>query len=500
MAQPTSGAFEHEADAVAEQALSMPDRAPPITAAPPVIRRKCAACQDEDRPTLQGNPLGALEPPKLSVPAGTLLPKLVVGAANDPLESEADRIADHVMRLPDPAPAMTSVRPGISRKCSACEDEDKRAVQAKSAGPEAAAGGAPPIVHEVIGSPGRPLDPATRSFMEPRFGHDFSRVRVHSDGEAGQSCQAINALAYAVGDHVVFGQGRYQPATTAGRRLLSHELAHVVQQGSAPRLKGAAAAAVAGASGAGSVVQRQTPDDGGGQPAPDPGAGAPDGGVPADGGGGPAQAQDAQGAQERKCGPDITTSLTTMLGRVGPWFRGLTGFQQNRSCTGLGPGGFLVGVNPIMAWDTQELFLPNTGWLDAYFSRRACGSPRDPGCPGDPTRNKCEAAGTCGNTVVVDGKCMLAGTANYALFGTMCRLCHDLTGTWGRWDMRATIGAYKTVSLDDSGPPKEVASAAYDGTFPTLPAAAENRGTCTGRCGLTHGGAFDFIWEPYKPR
>jgi outer membrane protein OmpA-like peptidoglycan-associated protein len=204
--------------------------------------------------------------------------------------------------------------------------------------------------------------------------------------------------------------------------------------------------------------------------------------------------------RNRICGPDITSSLTTMLGTVGPWFRSLTTFQKRRSCVALGPGAPFVGVNPIMAWDTRQLFLPNTGWLDIYFRRRSCGSPRNAGCATDPRRHLCETAGTCGNSVVVGGKCMLAGTANYALFGKMCRLCHDETSQWGRWDMRAIIEAYKMIGQDDSTPPKEVASAAYDGTFPTMPAATENRKSCTGRCGLTHGGAFNFIWEPYKSR
>lgn len=214
----------------------------------------------------------------------------------------------------------------------------------------------------------------------------------------------------------------------------------------------------------------------------------------------PDQSETDQDADQRICGPDITTSLTTMLGTVEPWFRGLTGFQRSRSCMGLGPFGFLAGVNPIMAWDTRELFLPNTGWLDAYFHRRSCGSPRDAGCATDPTRHLCETAGSCGNSVLIDGKCLLAGTANYALFGKMCRLCHDYTGRWNRWDMRAIIDGWKTIDWDDSTPPKEIASTAYDGTFPSMPAAAENRGSCIGRCGLTHGGAFDFIWEPYRPR
>jgi hypothetical protein len=200
------------------------------------------------------------------------------------------------------------------------------------------------------------------------------------------------------------------------------------------------------------------------------------------------------------CGPDVSSSLTTMLGTVGPWFRGLSTFRKHRSCVALGPGAPLVGVNPVMAWDTRELFLPNTGWLDSYFLSHSCGSPRNPGCATDPTRHLCETAGTCGNSVVVGGKCMLAGTANYALFGKMCRLCHDETSQWGRWDMRAIIRAWKAVDGDDPTPPMEMASAAYDGTFPTVPAAAENRGSCTGRCGQTHSGAFDFIWEPYKPR
>jgi hypothetical protein len=89
----------------------------------------------------------------------------------------------------------------------------------------------PPIVHEVLQSPGQPLDAATRAFFEPRFGHDFSRVKIHADSEAAASAVTVNALAYTVGDDVVFGPGRYGPATDSGQRLLAHELAHVVQQG-----------------------------------------------------------------------------------------------------------------------------------------------------------------------------------------------------------------------------------------------------------------------------
>lgn len=89
---------------------------------------------------------------------------------------------------------------------------------------------APPIVHEVLRSPGRPLDPAARAFMEPRFGQDFSQVRVHTDARAVESARLVNASAYTVGRDVVFGAGQYTTSTAAGRRLLAHELTHVVQQ------------------------------------------------------------------------------------------------------------------------------------------------------------------------------------------------------------------------------------------------------------------------------
>ena len=88
----------------------------------------------------------------------------------------------------------------------------------------------PSIVHDVLNSPGQPLDGGTRAFMEPRFGHDFSGVRVHTDTKAAQSARAVNALAYTVGRDVVFATGQYMPGTMGGKRLLAHELTHVVQQ------------------------------------------------------------------------------------------------------------------------------------------------------------------------------------------------------------------------------------------------------------------------------
>jgi hypothetical protein len=91
-------------------------------------------------------------------------------------------------------------------------------------------GSVPPIVQNVLRSLGHPLDAQTAAFMEPRFGHDFSRVRVHTDAQAAESARSVNSLAYTVGRDVVFAAGLYDPTTTAGKRLLAHELTHVLQQ------------------------------------------------------------------------------------------------------------------------------------------------------------------------------------------------------------------------------------------------------------------------------
>jgi len=90
---------------------------------------------------------------------------------------------------------------------------------------------APEIVSDVVGSPGELLHRETRDFMESRFGHDFSRIRVHADAAAAQSAAAVGASAYTVGNHVVFGRGRYTPGTLETQRLLAHELRHTQQQG-----------------------------------------------------------------------------------------------------------------------------------------------------------------------------------------------------------------------------------------------------------------------------
>jgi hypothetical protein len=149
--------------------------------------------------------------------AGGMQRQLSIGLANDPLETEADRVADQILTGPR-RPSVSGISPRIQRLAAPPAGQMKEA---------------PANVHEALASPGRQLEPALRHDMERRFGHDFARVRVHSDATAQQSAREVGANAYTVGADLVFGSGRFSPGTPAGRRLLAHELTHVVQQGEA---------------------------------------------------------------------------------------------------------------------------------------------------------------------------------------------------------------------------------------------------------------------------
>lgn len=112
-------------------------------------------------------------------------------------------------------------------ECAECRRMREGTLQRSALSAASVGATAPTIVHEVLRSSGRPLDAATRAVMEPRFDRDFSGVRIHDDTRAAESARAVNARAYAVGEHVAFGAGHYQPHSSAGAQLLAHELAHV---------------------------------------------------------------------------------------------------------------------------------------------------------------------------------------------------------------------------------------------------------------------------------
>jgi Domain of unknown function (DUF4157)/Xanthomonas XOO_2897-like deaminase len=151
---------------------------------------------------------------------------LAVGGIEDPEEHEADNFADEVMNR--------SSACSCGGTCASCGGGGAGVLRPKGGGEASsprAGRQAPPSVSEALAAPGKPLDGQARGFMESRFGHDFSRVRVHDDARAGRSAVDVGARAYTVGSDVVFAPGRYAPGSHSGRHLLAHELAHVVQQG-----------------------------------------------------------------------------------------------------------------------------------------------------------------------------------------------------------------------------------------------------------------------------
>lgn len=138
--------------------------------------------------------------------------KLRVGADDDPLEQEADRLGSSVLH----APAAAGTAPA--------------GPAANGPAPRGGGAHAPPVVHQVLHAPGQPLEEPVRAEFEGRFGQSFAGIRIHADRRAAESADALQARAYTVAQHIAFGAGQYAPETREGKRLLAHELAHTVQQ------------------------------------------------------------------------------------------------------------------------------------------------------------------------------------------------------------------------------------------------------------------------------
>jgi hypothetical protein len=170
--------------------------------------------------------------------------KLPVGAVDDPLETEAARIAEQVLHQPGNDGMADAGRSLLTRTThSLC------AFRADSRDSSTGLAGA-----------GRPLESSVREFFEPRFRFDFSRVRIFSNREAAESAHSLGALAYTSGTNIAFAEGKYQPATSAGRRLLAHELTHVLQQeGRRPAIDGRGMEVAAGR--ATPAIQREPDPD-----------------------------------------------------------------------------------------------------------------------------------------------------------------------------------------------------------------------------------------------
>lgn len=152
-------------------------------------------------------------------PVRVLDTKLKIGPSNDKYEQEADRMADAVVRMPVPGQGPVQGKGGFVELM----DFNRRSSATAFVGNSDA---------RLLEGSGQALPKAIRSFFEPRFGRDFSQVRFHADAQAGRSAGFLRARAYTMGNHIAFGAGMYDPQTAFGKRLLAHELTHVVQQNS----------------------------------------------------------------------------------------------------------------------------------------------------------------------------------------------------------------------------------------------------------------------------
>lgn len=173
----------------------------------------CPRCSSSDAATGSGKPTEAGDQPMHT--------RVVVGAGGEPMESEADRVAQQVV-------AVNHGRVGTTPRFHGFTG------QRNDQGIDAPAG-----IDDVLAGAGRPLEPPLRQDMEQRFGRDFSGVRIHTDAAAQRAASQVDANAFTSGSDIVFDAGRYAPDTQPGRRLLAHELTHVVQQSDAARHDGA---------------------------------------------------------------------------------------------------------------------------------------------------------------------------------------------------------------------------------------------------------------------
>ena len=465
--------------------------------------------------------------------------KLTINQPGDAYEVEADGIADRVMRMPEPAVQRKCACGGT---CNECQEEESTHVQRlhTSAAVTRLASDAPASIANVLSARGEPIDFAARSFLEPRFGADLSAVRIHRDANAAKSAHDIQALAYTVGQNVVFGRGQYAPGTSAGRRLLAHELVHVMQQGSAPRVQRQLVSReqpsakppeeelyVAGDK-ARAYWQLSAPERAEINRRVDEMFRKETGKSHAD----PKdptmknkwlRLRDQLMAERLKatkagkpvpvCGPNVTAPIATVVSKLKSLFHGWSRTKKAAHCNAL-----VEPPQAAFAWDIVQLH--KNKWILWY----RCPHPSS-SCPiadDKPAHPVCATWGQdpqCGSTVQVGKDCYYAGSANYVVFGVMCKLCRDFltknptTRFFGgmqftEGEMVTLVELYKAGGLTGSnvGPAKEWARAGYHGWPSGGTPPPGDRPTCLPVC-PTHyhdsqgvgGGAvhdFEITWCP----
>ncbi len=194
--------YEQEADRVAKAVMRMPE---------PVVQRQVEP-EEEEEETLQSKPL-----------ASQITPLVQVQRQEEPEEEEEETL--------NAKPLAEEITPLVQRQVEPEEEEEEEELQAKATSGHISDAN-PNLESDIrpLKGGGQPLSENDRAFFEPRFGRDFSQVRLHTDTRAAESARAVNARAYTVGRNVVFGAGQYTPESSPGQRLMAHELTHVVQQ------------------------------------------------------------------------------------------------------------------------------------------------------------------------------------------------------------------------------------------------------------------------------
>jgi hypothetical protein len=395
------------------------------------------------------------EVPMRSAAADAKQSTLIINNPRHESEREADRIADHVMGMSMPQ----------SRRACACDEAcpdcrtaqpieqherlQTRRVQGSNVGHILA----PPIVDAVIAEPGQMLAPAVHAFMQPRFGHDFNRVRVHSDAKAAESARAVNAVAYTAGQHVVFQGSAFAPETVEGKRLLAHELAHVIQQEKGrTEMHGVAGSDTA------QLLQRATDGETNALPTP----------------------EELDSKPKKVCGPDITKQLKAAQRKTRKQFAGWTNSRKEDACQHL----VSIIFGPI-GWDIIQLY--DNDWILQKYGK-VCASEG--------------ASPSCIKSVRVDENCFYAGSVNYAHFGNMFDLCQGyyasafpLNKQFTETEMFKWIRLYKGSSANYQSSADWAQAGFYNWPHGALTPAGD-RPNCSPTCPLPYmWGDFDVNWD-----
>ncbi len=481
--------------------------------------------------------------------------KLSINQPNDVYEQEADAMADKVMRMKDDNSAQSSFfKPSainVQRKCQHCEEEEKKQLQRKEINnDETVATSSTENYISSINGKGRSLSTDERKFFEPRFGYDFSSVQLHTNAEANQSAKNINALAYTHQNNIVFNADQYQPNSNDGKKLMAHELTHVIQQNKNIRTK---------------KIQKQTS---------------------------PTASTTTTPATPHVCGPNVTPQVSAVWSRIQSDFRGWSPVNKLAAAVYLiAPYVPAAGTNPRAAggstlftgswaepfisiiaaltsdpilaayvsmtnsqwqlnrdaFDTIGLFVLSASWL---FSVPGCAVP---GCSGLSSASlprgesdPCEDPSTCSITVQMGSGCWLSGTVNYGTYGIMMKEVYNwcnaqrsrmlgllprilllslgnptiaismLRASMTDQEIAAAfikelfspasltlyVGGYKLWDMENPIDPLNWAKATYN-AGPTAIAAGSNRASCQPTCGPLNPAIFsgwDYVWEPVKHR